>query len=107
MSGSSLRCSSCGFENAPGVKFCGECGRRLALSSSGQPDPRAYTPRHLAEKILRARSALEGERKQVTVLFADVVDSMRLADVLGAEDWHRVLDRIFEILTRANRKRHV
>src|SRR5436305_6295833 len=98
MSGSSLRCSSCGFENAPGVKFCGECGRRLALSSSGQPDPRAYTPRHLAEKILRARSALEGERKQVTVLFADVKGSMDLAEQLDPEDWHRIMGRFFQLL---------
>src|SRR5207253_11062708 len=45
------------------------------------------------------RSALEGERKQVSVLFADVVDSMRLAERLGAEEWHRVLDRVFEILS--------
>ena len=99
MSGSSLRCSSCGFENAPGVKFCGECGRRLALSSSGQPDPRAYTPRHLAEKILRARSALEGERKQVTVLFADVKGSMELAEQLDPEEWHLIIDRFFQLLT--------
>jgi len=99
MSGSSLRCSSCGFENAPGVKFCGECGRRLALVSSGQPDPRAYTPRHLAEKILRARHALEGERKQVTVLFADVKGSMELAEQLDPEEWHRIMDRFFQLMT--------
>src|SRR5437870_7407280 len=99
MSGSSLRCSSWGFENAPGVKFCGECGRRLALVSSGQPDPRAYTPRQLAEKILRARHALEGERKQVTVLFADVKGSMELAEQLDPEEWHRIMDRFFQLLT--------
>jgi len=98
MSGSSLRCSSCGFENAPGVKFCGECGRRLALVSSGQPDPRAYTPRHLAEKILRARHALEGERKQVTVLFADVKGSMELAEQLDTETWSQIMQRFFTIL---------
>jgi Double zinc ribbon len=68
-----LECSSCGFGNAPGIKFCGECGRRLAefAKPAPAPDPRAYTPKHLAEKILTSRSALEGERKQVTVLFAD------------------------------------
>src|SRR5947208_15448317 len=96
MSGSSLRCSSCGFENAPGVKFCGECGRRLAHVSSGQPDPRAYTPRHLAEKILRARHALEGERKQVTVRFAYVKGPMELAGQLDPEGWHRIMDRVFQ-----------
>jgi hypothetical protein len=63
MSGSSLRCSGCGFENAPGIKFCGECGCRLTVSSSAQPDPRSYTPKHLAEKILTSRAALEvGEK---------------------------------------------
>ena len=64
-------------------------------------DARAYTPRHLVEWILTTRSALEGERKQVTVLFVDVVESMRLAEILGAEAWHGVLDRVFEILARA------
>jgi class 3 adenylate cyclase len=64
-------------------------------------DPRAYTPRHLAEKILTTRSALEGERKHLSILFVDVVDSMRLAEKLDAEEWHRVLDRVFEILAAA------
>jgi hypothetical protein len=60
-----LNCASCGFENAPGIKFCGECGESLSagLKSVPPPDPRSYTPKHLAEKILTSRSALEGERK--------------------------------------------
>ena len=62
-------------------------------------DPRTYTPKHLAEKILQSKSALEGERKQVTVLFADVKGSMELAEQLDAEEWHRILERFFEILT--------
>jgi len=74
-----MRCSACGFENAPGIKFCGECGKPLGPAPKAAPDPRAYTPRHLAEKILSSRSALEGERKKVTVLFADVKGSMELA----------------------------
>ena len=98
MSGSSLRCSGCGFENAPGIKFCGECGCRLTVSSSAQPDPRAYTPKHLAEKILTSRAALEGERKQVTVFFADVKGSMELAEQVDPEEWHRILERFFAIL---------
>src|SRR5262252_1509113 len=64
-------------------------------------DTRSYTPRHLAEKILTTRSALEGERKHLSILFVDVVDSMRLAEKLDAEEWHRVLDRVFEILAAA------
>jgi class 3 adenylate cyclase len=62
-------------------------------------EPRAYTPRHLAEKILSSRTALEGERKQVTVLFADVKGSMELAESLDPEEWHRILERFFEILS--------
>src|SRR5262245_8984410 len=101
--GSSLKikCSSCGFENAPGIKFCGECGKLLseAAKPGPPPDPRSYTPKHLAEKILQSKSALEGERKQVTVLFADVKGSMELAEQLDPEEWHKVLDRFFQVLT--------
>ncbi len=93
-------CPGCGFENPPVFKFCGECGASLR-GAPETPDraPRDYTPRHLAEKILRTRSALEGERKQVTVLFADVKGSLELAGRVDPEDWHRILDRFFAILT--------
>jgi class 3 adenylate cyclase/tetratricopeptide (TPR) repeat protein len=63
-----------------------------------QRDPRAYTPKHLAEKILTSRSALEGERKQVTILFADVKGSTELASGLDPEAWHGIMDRFFQIL---------
>jgi hypothetical protein len=65
-----------------GIKFCGECGMPLAepTKPGPPPDPRSYTPKHLAQKILTTRSALEGERKQVTVLFADVKGSMDWAE---------------------------
>jgi class 3 adenylate cyclase len=98
MSGSLLRCASCGFENVAGIKFCGECGRRLAASPSPQLHPHAYTPKHLAEKILTSRAALEGERKQVTVLFADVKGSMELAERVDPEDWHRIIERFLQLL---------
>ena len=62
-------------------------------------DARTYTPKHLADKILQSRSALEGERKQVTVLFADVKGSMELAEQLDPEEWHRILERFFALLT--------
>jgi class 3 adenylate cyclase/tetratricopeptide (TPR) repeat protein len=67
-------------------------------STRPQPDPRAYTPAHLAERILTSRSALEGELKQVTVLFADVKSSMEISEQLGAETWHGILDEFFKIL---------
>jgi class 3 adenylate cyclase len=60
--------------------------------------PRAYTPNHLVEKILHSRSALVGERKQVTVFFVDVKESMHLAERVDAEEWHRIMDRFFAIL---------
>ena len=57
-------------------------GRALAWAGATPRAPRDYTPKHLADKILRSKSALEGERKQVTVLFADVKGSTELADEL-------------------------
>jgi class 3 adenylate cyclase/tetratricopeptide (TPR) repeat protein len=68
-------------------------------SSVSERTPRDYTPKHLAEKILRSKPALEGERKQVTVLFADVKGSLELAEQVDAEEWHRILERFFQILT--------
>src|SRR6059036_1796591 len=98
---STLRCPSCGHANRAAAKFCEECGKRLPqVAASVEPPraPRDYTPRHLAEKILGSRAALEGERKQVTVLFADVKGSMELAEQVDAEAWHLILDRFFQIL---------
>jgi class 3 adenylate cyclase len=92
-----VNCSACG---AP-TKFCRKCGNPLgggANAKPDQPDPRSYTPKHLAEKILTSRSALEGERKQVTVLFADVKGSMGLAESVDPEEWHGIMDRFFQIL---------
>src|SRR5262249_29165554 len=60
--------------------------------------PRVYPPKHLADKILQSKSALEGERKQVTVLFADVKGSMELAEQLDPEEWSRIMNRFFQIL---------
>jgi adenylate cyclase len=98
-------CTSCAHPNPPDHRFCGACGASLeagsAPSAEAAPerDPRAYTPKHLAEKILRSKSALEGERKQVTALFADVKGSMELAGQLDPEQWHAILDRFFQILS--------
>jgi len=73
-------------------------GATASLGAPARADLRAYTPKHLTDKILQSKSALEGERKQVTVMFADVRGSMELAERAGAEDWHRILDRFFAVL---------
>ncbi len=75
-------CPSCNVSNPPQFKFCGGCGR--PFSQSEEPSlrpyasPQHYTPKYLAEKILLSRDSLEGERKQVTVLFADLKGSLEL-----------------------------
>ena len=93
-------CPFCGTEAQPTAKFCPGCATPLtAMPQVSATDPRAYTPRHLADKILTSRAALEGERKQVTVLFADVKGSMELAEQVDPEEWHKILDRFFQILT--------
>jgi class 3 adenylate cyclase/tetratricopeptide (TPR) repeat protein len=94
-----VTCAGCGQANPVGQQFCNGCGQRLGESAgAAERAPRAYTPKHLAEKILTSRVALEGERKQVTVLFADVKGSMELAEQLDPEAWHTILDRFFAIL---------
>jgi class 3 adenylate cyclase len=119
-----MRCTSCGQENPERAKFCLECAAPFALRCAGcgtelpasarfcfqcalpvgqaapapERTPRDYTPRHLADKILQSKSALEGERKQVTVLFADVKGSLELAEQVDPEEWHAILDRFFQIL---------
>ncbi len=98
----SILCPSCRFQNPPGFRFCGECGSPLPQTvvpnARPAPSPRDFTSAQLADKILSAHSAIEGERKQVTVLFADVKGSMDLSHALGAEDWHEVLRHFFEVL---------
>jgi len=100
-SASTLSCPSCGKANPAKQKFCNGCGGQLGGSTdrSAFPEPRSYTPKHLTEKILTSRSALEGERKQVTVVFADVKGSMDLSEQVDPEEWHRIMDRFFAILT--------
>jgi class 3 adenylate cyclase len=93
-------CASCGSDLPASARFCHECGSAQEQASRTAPDrdPHSYTPKHLADKILQSKSALEGERKQVTVLFADVKSSMELAEQVDAEEWHRILDCFFQIL---------
>jgi class 3 adenylate cyclase/tetratricopeptide (TPR) repeat protein len=99
------RCPSCAAELRPQARFCDQCGTAVETppAPAAAPVPRSardYTPRHLAEKILTLRSAIEGERKRVTVLFADMKGSQELAEQVDPEEWHRILDRFFGILTQ-------
>src|SRR5713101_1793976 len=100
-------CPACGASPPPESLFCGKCGVRLLSDTSPPPlaappterhrSPAAYTPPHLQEKILTSRSALEGERKQVTILFADLKGSMELLADRDPEDARQLLD---PVLTR-------
>ncbi|MBI3327560.1 MAG: zinc ribbon domain-containing protein [Nitrospinae bacterium] len=97
-----LSCPACRAINPADSRFCKACGTALLTPAPPQPDlrvatPQSYTPRHLAEKILTSRSALEGERKPVTVLFCDLVNSTPLAERLGPEAMHTLLNRFFEL----------
>ena len=110
------RCPQCGTVLRAGARFCGACGHRLAPSPSAERSPSAsppaapvsptsarpiasYTPKHLADKVLKARSAIEGERRQVTVLFADIAGFTSLAEARDPEEVHQIVDRCFEAIT--------
>ncbi len=124
-----LLCSSCRGSNPPGNKFCGECGAPLTGAAPPHPavalpaavptapqtpaapqvlttleskyaTPQTYTPKHLAEKILTTKSAIEGERKGVTVMFADVSGFTAMSERLDPEDVHSIMDRAFEVILR-------
>ena len=86
-----VACAGCGVALPPDARFCPGCGRAVSVA----PGPAGYTPAHISEQILVARSAVEGERKQVSVLFCDIVASSALAAELGPEEFHLVIDRFF------------
>jgi len=97
-------CSSCGAELPAGVQFCNQCGQATAGQASANPrvmSPESYTPKHLAEKILTSKAALEGERKQVTVLFADLKGSMELLADRDPEEARKLLDPVLERMMEA------
>jgi len=104
------RCAHCGGELSPTAKFCPECAHPTGVAAAPPTSaprfdsPQAYTPKYLAEKILTSRAALEGERKQVSVLFCDIANSTSLAKRLGPEAMHGLLNRFFErALSRVHR----
>jgi class 3 adenylate cyclase/tetratricopeptide (TPR) repeat protein len=104
-----LICANCGAQLSPTAKFCSECGHPAGTaapstsssSSSRFGAPETYTPGHLAEKILTSKAALEGERKQVTVLFADLKSSMELFADRDPEEARKLLDPVLDHMMEA------
>src|SRR5438105_9868778 len=96
-------CPSCGARTETEERFCGECGNPLADAANPAPlsEAGAHTSKYRDEKILATRSALEGERKQITVLFADVKESTALIAYRDPEDAQRLLDPILERMSEA------
>jgi class 3 adenylate cyclase/tetratricopeptide (TPR) repeat protein len=95
-------CPSCGASNPPGNKFCRQCATSLSKPAAPRfTTPDAYSPKHLAEKILSSKSALEGERKHVTVLFADLKGSMELLADRDPEEARKILDPVLERMMEA------
>jgi class 3 adenylate cyclase/tetratricopeptide (TPR) repeat protein len=95
-----LACAGCGSELPAGAKFCSQCGQAVA-EQARHAAPEAYTPKHLAEKILTSKSAVEGERKQVTVLFADLKGSTELLAERDPEEARNILDPVLELMMEA------
>jgi class 3 adenylate cyclase/tetratricopeptide (TPR) repeat protein len=95
-------CPKCNSSNPPQFKFCGECGQNLTPHKKAAPidysQPESYTPKFLADKILTTRSSIEGERKLVTVLFADVANYTSMSEKLDPEEVHQIMDGCFKIL---------
>jgi hypothetical protein len=97
-------CVNCGGQISPAAKFCTECAHPVGAGTDPQPrfgSANAYTPAYLAEKILTSKSALEGERKLVTVLFADLKGSMELLAERDPEESRKILDPVLERMMEA------
>src|SRR5262245_17483081 len=97
-------CPKCGSGLSPSGKFCHECGHPVGGASEAPlrlPAPDTYTPNHLAEKIFTSKSAIEGERKRVTVLFADLKGSMELLADRDPEEARKLLDPVLERMMEA------
>ncbi len=102
-------CAGCGQLNPPGSRFCNECGgiltgaaeRGAAAPEAPVPPPQSFIPKHLADKILTSRRTLEGERKQVTVLFADLVGSTELIRDRDPEEAQALLDGALRVMMDA------
>jgi len=103
-----VQCPSCNALIPMGKKYCGECGHDIVLLSEPAPKElsfeekidkiQKYLPKGLAKKILSQRDKIEGERKQVTVMFCDMEGFTELVDVLGADEAYSLMDQVYEIL---------
>jgi len=97
-----LKCPKCEKSLPLNAKFCDECGHDFLKSEEAPPvdysEPQSYTPKFLVDKILTTRSSIEGERKLVTVLFADVANYTSLSEKLDPEEVHQIMDGCFKIL---------
>ena len=101
-------CPNCGEPNRQSAKFCKNCGQAISqtLTTASMPitvgpSPDTYVPKHLAEKILATRHILEGERKQVTVLFADIRGSTKLLEGLDPEEGQKLIDPVLHVMMDA------
>ncbi|HUU63294.1 MAG TPA: adenylate/guanylate cyclase domain-containing protein [Dehalococcoidia bacterium] len=96
------KCPDCGAEVSPTARFCAECGHDIAEPKEAPPidysQPQTYTPKFLADKILTTRSSIEGERKLVTVLFADVANFTSMSEKLDPEEVHEIMDGCYQLL---------
>ena len=96
-----MKCARCQADNPADNKFCGQCAAPLDTLARAPAAPESYTPRYLAERILTSRTALEGERKQVTVLFADLKGSMELLADRDPEEARAILDPVLAQMMEA------
>ena len=107
-----ILCPECNFSNEPTFRFCAKCGHNLTLPSESSPKPspkdlsfdekldkiQKYLPKGITEKILSQRDRIEGERKQVTVMFCDMEGFTQLSEKLGPEEAYTIMDQVYEIL---------
>jgi len=101
-------CPGCNSSSPPNFKFCGECGHKFDSSVEAPPKDlsfdekltkiQKYLPKGLTEKILSQKNRIEGERKQVTVMFCDMEGFTPLSEMLGIEEAYSVMDQVYEIL---------
>jgi class 3 adenylate cyclase len=96
------RCPKCSFDNPPAFKFCGQCGQKLTVARAAPTaDPALIDrrlPAELRQRALAQRESLEGERRQVTVLFCDLAGYTPLVEKIGSEQAYVLMERLYEIL---------